>query len=256
MDGAVGTELARHGFALRGPRWSAAAVDEVPALLEGIHREYVDAGAEVITAATTCAHPWFVGHRAGAVVERAVGIARSAIGDAPRKVTLAGSLAMLPASVEVATRMREYATMAAALSDAGVDVLLFEAFTSTAELARAVEASELVEMPRWLALVSREDGATLTGDDPCGALGLPGQAWLVHCCSVPAAAAALHRMRAASPKAVLGAYPARGADASDRDFAERLVGLARECELGFVGSCCGSTPRTTAALRDALANGG
>ena len=41
MDGAVGTELARHGFALRGPRWSAAAVEEAPALLEGIHREYV-----------------------------------------------------------------------------------------------------------------------------------------------------------------------------------------------------------------------
>src|SRR6187397_1787452 len=60
LDGAVGTELARHGFVLRGPRWSAAAIDDAPALLEGIHRAYVDAGAEIVTAATTCAHPYYV----------------------------------------------------------------------------------------------------------------------------------------------------------------------------------------------------
>ena len=253
MDGAVGTELARHGFPLRGPRWSAAAVDEAPALLEGIHREYVAAGADVITAATTCAHPWFVGHRAAAVVERAVAIARSAIADAQRKVTLAGSLAMLPASVDVATRMGEYAATAASLRDAGVDLLLFEAFTSTAELARAIEATAQIATARWLALVCREDGTTLTGDDPCGALALSADAWLVHCCSVPAAAAALQRLRSSAPDARLGAYPARAADASDRDFADRLAALASERKLAVVGSCCGSTPRTTAALRDALA---
>lgn len=253
LDGAVGTELARHGFSLRGPRWSAAAVDEAPALLEEIHRSYVDAGVDVITAATTCAHPWFVGDRAGAVIERAVGIARAAIADAQRPVTIAGSLAMLPASVDVPTRMREYATTAASLHSAGVDVLLFEAFTSTAELARAVEAAADVGGQRWLALVVREDGATLTGDDPSGALQLPADAWLVHCCSVPAAAAALSRWREGGGAVRLGAYPARAADVLDATFADQLDALRRRFDLAIVGACCGSTPATIAALGRGLA---
>ncbi|HET6584654.1 MAG TPA: homocysteine S-methyltransferase family protein [Nannocystaceae bacterium] len=253
LDGAVGTELERHGFPLRGPRWSAAAIDEAPALLEEIHRSYVEAGAEVITTATTCAHPWFVGERAAATIERAVGIARAAIADAPRPVTIAGSLAMLPASVDMPTRIREYAATAAALHSAGVDVLLFEAFTSTAELARAVEAAADVAGQRWLALVVREDGATLTGDDPRGALALPADAWLVHCCSVPAAAAALSGLRERGGAARLGAYPARAADLPDATFAAELDALRQRFDLGIVGACCGSTPATIAAVGRGLA---
>jgi methionine synthase I (cobalamin-dependent) len=59
-------------------------------------------------------------------------------------------------------------------------------------------------------------------------------------------------MRAAAPGARLGAYPARASEASDRDFSERLAAIALERDLAVVGSCCGSTPRTTAALREAL----
>jgi S-methylmethionine-dependent homocysteine/selenocysteine methylase len=252
LDGAVGTELSRHGYPLRAPRWSAAAIEEAPSLLESIHRAYVDAGADVITTATTCAHASFVGERSAAVVARAVAIARAATADAGHRVRLAGSLAMLPASVDAATRMHEYAATAVALRDAGVDLLLFETFTSPAELARAIEAAAGVALPRWLALVPREDGATLTGDDPCAALGLPADAWLVHCCSVPAAAAALARLRAASSSARLGAYPAPTAGTGDREFAEGVATMAADRSLAIVGACCGSTPRTIAALRDAM----
>jgi methionine synthase I (cobalamin-dependent) len=187
------------------------------------------------------------------VIERAVGIARAATADARRPVTIAGSLAMLPASVDVQTRMREYATTAAALHAAGVDVLLFEAFTSTAELARAVEAASDVAGQRWLALVVREDGATLTGDDPSAALQLPADAWLVHCCSVPAAAAALTRWRDSGGTARLGAYPARAPELADATFVEQLDALQRRFDLGIVGACCGSTPATIAALGRGLA---
>lgn len=251
LDGAVGSELARHGFVLRGPRWSAAAIDDAPALLEEIHRAYVDAGAEIVTAATTCAHPSYVGERAAAVVERAVGIARAATADVERRVTIAGSLAMLPASVDVDTRVAEYAATAAALRDAGVDLLLFEAFTSTAELSRAAAAASSVSTPRWLALVVREDGATLGGDDPCDALRLSTDALLVHCCSVPAAGAALARLRASAVTTTLGTYPARAADVPDAAFADDVHALRKRFDLDIVGACCGSTPSTIAALERA-----
>jgi len=251
LDGAVGTELARHGFDLRAPRWSAAAIDDAPALLSEIHRSYIDAGADVITTATTCAHPWFVGDRSRSIVARAVGIAREAVSNAaqPRTILVAGSLAMLPASVDVATRVREYAATAKVLSEAGVDLLLFETFTSTDELARAVEAAGPSELPRWLAIVPREDGACLRGDDPCGALRLAAAAVLVHCCTMGAASAALGRLRAEAPSARLGAYPARGADVPDSIFARDLQALAGRAALTILGACCGSTAATIAALR-------
>lgn len=247
LDGAVGTELARHGFVLRAPRWSAAAIEDAPALLEEIHRAYVEAGADIVTAATTCAHPSYVGERAPAVIERAVAIARAATTES--SVMVAGSLAMLPASVDIETRVSEYAATATALCEAGVDLLLFEAFTSTAELARAAEAASATAKPRWLALVVREDGATLAGDDPCGALGLSCDALLVHCCSVPAAGAALARLRAAAVTTTLGAYPARAGDVPDATFAADLHALRRRYDLDIVGACCGSSASTIAALR-------
>ena len=54
LDGALGTELGRRGVATRGGLFSAAALldERGLAALREVHRAYVDAGAEVITAAT------------------------------------------------------------------------------------------------------------------------------------------------------------------------------------------------------------
>ncbi|MBC8070578.1 MAG: homocysteine S-methyltransferase family protein, partial [Deltaproteobacteria bacterium] len=54
LDGAVGTELARRGFVLAPPSFSAAAIEHAPELLAAIHRDHVLAGAELVTAGTTC----------------------------------------------------------------------------------------------------------------------------------------------------------------------------------------------------------
>src|SRR5690606_11999397 len=57
LDGPTGTELERRGFHLPPPLWSAAAIDQVPELLESIHRDYIHAGATVITANTFRTNP-------------------------------------------------------------------------------------------------------------------------------------------------------------------------------------------------------
>src|SRR5260221_4149416 len=54
LDGALGTELGRRGILTRGALFSAAALLDGGgrAALREVHRAYVEAGAEVITAAT------------------------------------------------------------------------------------------------------------------------------------------------------------------------------------------------------------
>jgi len=52
LDGAFGTELERRGFEARLPLWSALALIEAPDLVQAIYRDYAQAGADILTAAT------------------------------------------------------------------------------------------------------------------------------------------------------------------------------------------------------------
>lgn len=56
LDGAIGTELAARGFSTDRPGWSAAATFEAPELLIDIYREYIEAGADIVTANTFRMH--------------------------------------------------------------------------------------------------------------------------------------------------------------------------------------------------------
>lgn len=246
LDGAVGTELARRGFVLAPPSFSAAAIDGAPELLAAIHRDYVDAGADVITTATTCVHRWYVGDRSNELTQRAVAIARAAIGD--RSVWVAGALAMLPRDVAPADRAAQYVATAAVLADAGADILLCESFTDPDELALAARACAGLGLPRWGAIVPRDDGTPLGGGAIEAALALGFDVLAVHCCSLAAAEAALVRLRAAAPQAALAAYPACSPADAER-FTKTLTQLALRFALACIGACCGSTPATIAALR-------
>ena len=52
MDGAMGSELIKRGATLPQHIWSAHANIEYPNIVKKIHKEYVDAGAQIITANT------------------------------------------------------------------------------------------------------------------------------------------------------------------------------------------------------------
>jgi homocysteine S-methyltransferase len=47
MDGALGTELERHGLPIEGRGWSALAVRDHGDVIRNIHRDYLDAGARL-----------------------------------------------------------------------------------------------------------------------------------------------------------------------------------------------------------------
>jgi homocysteine S-methyltransferase len=52
LDGGLATELERRGADLRDPLWSAKLLVENPALIRAVHRDYIDAGADLITTAS------------------------------------------------------------------------------------------------------------------------------------------------------------------------------------------------------------
>lgn len=52
LDGAFGTKLARRGFDTNDELWSAKALFEKPELVEAVHRDYYEAGADVSTSAS------------------------------------------------------------------------------------------------------------------------------------------------------------------------------------------------------------
>jgi homocysteine S-methyltransferase len=52
LDGAMATELERKGFDLSGPLWSAHVLESSPEAIAGVHRDYLEAGADCLLTAS------------------------------------------------------------------------------------------------------------------------------------------------------------------------------------------------------------
>ena len=52
LDGGMATELERKGFNLDGPLWSAHVLQSSPEAIAGVHREYLEAGADCLLTAS------------------------------------------------------------------------------------------------------------------------------------------------------------------------------------------------------------
>lgn len=160
-----------------------------------------------------------------------------------------------------------YADQAAALLSAGVAGLLLETFISIHDLKPALDGARCVAdgMP-LLVSFSIDDECSLLGDH------LPieeAAAWVqahgaaavgVNCCSLAAADAALGRMMSATSLPVMVRPHAGLPELVDGMpvWAEDPEAFARSCQgwveagAALVGSCCGTTPRTTCALDEVL----
>lgn len=150
LDGGMGGEIqsrlpgAAHGL------WSATALLERPDLVTALHREYMDAGAEIITTNTYSTIPSYLGkanmaERYEELTRYAAGLARQAAG-ATGRVRVAGALPPLDESyradlVPSAEQARPvYETMVRAMVD-DVDIFLCETMSSAQEAHTAISAA-------------------------------------------------------------------------------------------------------------------
>lgn len=264
LDGATGTELERRGFSLVAPGWSATAIEESPELLIEIHREYMQAGSNIVTANTFRTHArnlsgtrW--SGQARALTERAVTLARSGI---QGMAYVAGSVAPLedcyapeltPSNVELLTEHRAHVRN---LADAGVDLLLIETQITIREALTAATACREIGLPFLVSFTVGRNGALLSGESLEEAarelIPFKPSAVLVNCLPAMEVLGRLQALRAVAEALPLGAYANTGRLLGDGTWeATESVNPAvyaefaaewKEFGIKLLGGCCGTSP--------------
>ncbi len=246
-DGAMGTLGFARGLTGSTALWTLDA----PETVEAIHREYVVAGARLLTTNTFGAsRAWLPPEvDVGEVNRAAVAIARRA---AAGRALVAGDVG--PALDPSAEVLRE---QIAALVETGVDALLFETFASLDELGAALSAANDILDSRYggrstrslpLPVLGREGrtshdpvpGAVATGSDP--STPYDSEPGAVATGSTPRRVPVI-----ASMTFERGARTRGGATPAD------FVALASDLGVDVVGANCSEGPESVIEVVDALA---
>ena len=270
LDGATGTELDNRGADTSSPLWSGMAALADPDLLRAVHRDYVAAGAEVITANTFRTTRWAFlrsgvdGELWSEAVAAAVAIAREAAGDT---ALVAGSVApiedcFLPdkapgydAAVEAHT------LLCRALVSAGVDILWLETFGTLAELRGAIDAACAAgcdKVPFCVSVTTTAAGDLISGEPLRDAVHLAASAgaaaFSINCIPTGHVPPALAQLLGNTTLPV-GVYANLGVPEVHQDWRgsaylapEAYAELTTHWAVAMVGGCCGSTPAHIAAL--------
>ncbi len=273
LDGATGTELERRGAQTELPLWSARALVDLPDRVREIHSDYVEAGAEILTANTfrtqrRTLERGGLGGRAEDLTVLAVQLARRAADTAApgREVFVVGSAPPLedcfePGRVPDDTRLeREHVEHAAHLVRAGVDAILVETMNTTREAIAALRAARRAGVPALVSFVCWEGARLLSGEALETALDEVAAenpvAVGVNCLPPSNVTACLPVLRASglafSVYANTGApdrdvgHP-RGEDWPPDEFADCAMGWL-DGGARIVGGCCGTTPAHVRAM--------
>jgi methionine synthase I (cobalamin-dependent) len=275
-DGATGTMLYDRGISLN--RCYEELNLSQPAMIASIHTAYLEAGAEVIETNTFGANACRLGRhglrgRTAEINRAGVRIARQCVGPTGA-VCVAGSVGPLgvrPGELPLDDARAAFAEQIRALGEGGpgvgVDLLVIETMTSLTEAAEAIRAAR--EVARELRLVvmmtvddqgncldgaSAEVAATRLTELGADAIGC-------NCSTGPAAVLrAIERMRRAT-HLPLAAMPNAGLPRSVGGRSvysitpEEMASFARKLIVagaGFVGGCCGTTPKHTCAVGVAM----
>lgn len=163
LDGGMSRELVACGAELKQPEWSAGAVIDSPEAVFAAHRNFIKAGAEVITVNAYAMVPFHIGEdrfsSLGAEwTTRAAGLARDAAGT---ETKVAGCLPPLfgsykPELFEAARAPAMLKQLIEAQSD-HVDLWLVETTSSLEEAAAAAAALAGDSRPLWIAFTLQDD---------------------------------------------------------------------------------------------------
>lgn len=269
----MGTLLDSRGYDLPAPVWSAKILEEEPEAITNIHREYLDAGAQLLTTATFRTTE-YVYQQVGTpkiakdLNSRAVQCARDAIGDQENRF-VAGSIApiedcyrpdMVP---ERETLYSEHRKQAEWLVDAGVDCLLFETMNSIGEAAVCGRIGEELGTPTFISYTANSVDTILSGEPVRDAMESAAQfnslGVLINC-TRPEITAAILSQYSGTVDMPLGGYanlglsnPEQGGTISGTLAPEEYAKIVSRWpidNLALVGACCGSTPEHIRALAD------
>ncbi|MBV9615057.1 MAG: bifunctional homocysteine S-methyltransferase/methylenetetrahydrofolate reductase, partial [Ktedonobacteraceae bacterium] len=284
-DGAMGTLLYTRGVTYE-QCFDGLNLTQ-PELIQGIHSEYIGAGAQIIETNTFGANrakleAYNLGERVRDINIRAVKLAREAREIAGRPVFVAGAVGPSgrPLQAPDEHRLNElrsiFREQIEALQTGGVDLLILETFSSLAELRQAVlAAKEVGGLPIVAQMSFYEDGHTLSGRsatrvatvlselevDVMGANCSVGPAETLDVLEEMIGAGKQQAEFLNTPLPLFSAQPNAGLPrridnrffyVSTPDyFADYALRFAK-AGVHLIGGCCGTTPRHIAAMRKAL----
>ncbi len=283
-DGAMGTLLYTRGVTYE-QCFDALNLTR-PELIQSIHSEYINAGAQIIETNTfganrTKLETHHLGEQVREINFRAARLAREAREIAGQPVFIAGAVGPSgrPLQAPDEQRLSELRTtfreQIEALQEGGVDLLILETFSSLAELRQAVlAAQEVGGLPIVAQMSFYEDGHTLSGRSAsrvATVLSDLGVDVIGANCSVgPAATLDVLEEMIATVKLLgdttltspfFSAQPNAGLPkridnrffyvSAPEYFADYALNFAR-AGVRLIGGCCGTTPRHIAAMRKAL----
>jgi len=208
LDGGLGQEIQNRAQAEPHPLWSVKVMYDEPELVRAVHRDFIAAGARVITANTYTASPPRL-RRDGDVSQiedihhTALELVRDAIVEAgDPTLQLAGCLPPLvgsyvaEVSMDYESSLSDYRQMVS-LQAAHVDIFLIETMSNITEAKAALVAVKETSVPGFVGLTLEDDGTnTLRSGEtlaqaidqllPLGPAGL-----MINCCMPEAVSVAM-----------------------------------------------------------------
>lgn len=255
-----------------------------PAAVADIHREYIEAGAQLIIANTFGANRFKLGKHGlqdkTAEINRAgVELARRAVAASFKEnVLVAGDVGPLGVRIAPYGRIKTEEARAAfaeqiqALADAGMDLIVIETMSDLYEIQEAIRAAKDIGANRGLPLpvvasvTFTRDDRTLLGDNPTQVAQKIHEEGAdvigVNCSGGPSQLLRiLKQMKQAVPDGKYWVKPNAGWPEqvggrvmypADAEYFGNYAISFREAGANIVGGCCGTTPQHIAAMKKAF----
>ncbi|MBE0681801.1 MAG: bifunctional homocysteine S-methyltransferase/methylenetetrahydrofolate reductase [Anaerolineales bacterium] len=275
-DGAMGTMLHARGIGFD------KCFDELnltnPVSVAEIHREYIEAGAQLIITNTFSANRYKLSkhglqddvvdiNRAG------VELARRVVAASYKDVLIAGDVGPLGVRIAPYGRVKleeareAFAEQIRALADAGADLIVIETMSDIYEIQEAIKAAkETCPLPVVASVTFTRDDRTLLGDSPAKVARRIAEAGAdvigVNCSGGPSQLLRiLKQMRQAVPNGNFWVKPNAGWPEqvggrimypADAEYFGDYALSFREAGANIVGGCCGTTPQHISAMKKAL----
>lgn len=276
-DGAMGTELHNRGVSFD------ECFDELnltnPALVAEIHREYIDAGSQMIQTNTFGANRYKLArhgleNRVAEINRAGVELARRVVLASFKEVLIAGDVGPLGVRLAPFGRVQPeqareaFSEQIAALAEAGADLILIETISDLFEAREAIQAARQTapDLPVLASMTFTRDDRTLLGDPPAKiARGLHeagADVIGINCSGGPLQLLRiLKQMRQVLPEGRFSVMPNAGwpeqvggrimYPAGPEYFGQYALSFW-QAGANVIGGCCGTTPRHIEQMRHAI----
>jgi len=273
LDGGMGQELIRRSGKRATTFWSGRAMIDAPDLVTGLHRDFIEAGANVITLNSYSLTPakiarYDIPYSLRELQELALSLAHKARDMTHEDVKIAGCLPPLVQSyrseliADDQQNFDDYSEIAS-IQAPGTDLFICETMSAIREAVTATSAAAAFGKPVWTALtVDDSNGARLRSGEPLNeaidaSLSAGASAILINCSSPEATTTAIDLL--AGYDVAFGAYAngfksiAALSTTNTVDVLERREDLTPEAYAAFgrrwigagatiVGGCCEVNP--------------